>query len=50
MGEIFNKLIVFLIIPLILSIGIAPALPQVIAQTDAETQCREEVSLRYHNW
>ena len=32
----------FALIPLILSIGIAPIMPSVIAQADEDTQCRDE--------
>ena len=38
----YTKLFSIILIPLILSIGIAPALPSIAAQdSDAEVQCRE---------
>jgi len=44
-GMIFNKLIVFLIIPLILSIGIAPALPFANAGVSDVFDCRDGQTL-----
>jgi hypothetical protein len=40
-----NFIILFSMIPLILSMGIAPALPFVDAAIDSETKCREGLVL-----
>ena len=44
MGVNFNKIILFSIIPLILSLGIAPALPFANAGMSEAVDCRDDLS------